>query len=99
MNIDIQDLRKALTSLDAVEQYVEGLEKDLKDCQAELDNTKDEVKELELRVEELENREEYEKVLEIYADSSNWNGTHFAPLLRYQQTSEPWEYADRVLKI
>ena len=67
---------------------IEKLEQDVARLDAENDRLIDDVD----RLTDIEN--EYDELTEsvkIFRDPSNWNGTHFCPVLTYLQTDSPYD--------
>ena len=67
---------------------IEELEQDVARLDAENDRLIDDVD----RLTDIEN--EYDELTEsvkIFRDPSNWNGTHFCPVLTYLQTDSPYD--------
>ena len=67
---------------------IEELEQDVARLDAKNDRLIDDVD----RLTDIEN--EYDELTEsvkIFRDPSNWNGTHFCPVLTYLQTDSPYD--------
>jgi len=67
---------------------IEKLEQDVARLDAKNDRLIDDVD----RLTDIENEyDELTETVSIFRDPSNWNGTHFCPVLTYLQTDSPYD--------
>lgn len=88
-------LEEALLEIEELKDEVKALKEEIDDLEKELDDVKKENDEYESEIDRLEKIEsEYDELTEtvsIFRDPSNWNGTHFCPVLTYLQTDSPYD--------
>ena len=79
---ELKDEVKELTSeRDELEEEVDDLKKENSDYESDID-----------RLEEIESLYDgLNEAVAVFRDPSNWNGTHFAPVLNYLQTDSPYD--------
>ena len=71
---------------------IEELEQDVATLNATLDAKNDRLIDDVDRLTDIENEyDELTETVSIFRDPSNWNGTHFCPVLTYLQTDSPYD--------
>lgn len=88
-------LEEALLEIEELKDEVKDLQEEVDDLENELDDVKQENDEYESEIDRLEKiKAEFDELTEtvtVFRDPSNWNGTHFAPVLNYLQTDSPYD--------